>query len=59
MQYKYIYTCRSGDATARLWRVPEGNEAVPPPVVLSHLPNVNENKDVTTLDWNVSIIFNI
>ncbi|KAI7852245.1 WD40-repeat-containing domain protein [Circinella umbellata] len=44
----------SGDATARLWRVPEGNEAVPQPVVLSHLPNVNENKDVTTLDWNPS-----
>ncbi|KAI9490658.1 WD40-repeat-containing domain protein [Zychaea mexicana] len=44
----------SGDATARLWRVPEGNEAVPPPVILSHLPNVNESKDVTTLDWNPS-----
>jgi hypothetical protein len=25
-------------------------------MVLNHLPNLNENKDVTTLDWNVSSI---
>lgn len=45
----------SGDATARLWRIPEdGSKTAEPPIVLSHLPNLNENKDVTTLDWNPS-----
>ncbi|KAI8987460.1 WD40-repeat-containing domain protein [Mycotypha africana] len=42
----------SGDATARLWQVPEGKEKVTDPIVLQHLPNMNDNKDVTTLDWN-------
>jgi transducin (beta)-like 1 len=27
---------------------------VPEPIVLNHLPNLNDNKDVTTLDWNPS-----
>ncbi|CDH55317.1 f-box-like wd repeat-containing protein tbl1xr1-like [Lichtheimia corymbifera JMRC:FSU:9682] len=45
----------SGDATARLWRIPEdSSKTAEPPIVLSHLPNLNENKDVTTLDWNPS-----
>ncbi|ORY96835.1 WD40-repeat-containing domain protein [Syncephalastrum racemosum] len=44
----------SGDATARLWQVPNNNEDVPEPIVLNHLPNLNDNKDVTTLDWNPS-----
>ncbi|OAD03391.1 hypothetical protein MUCCIDRAFT_171823 [Mucor lusitanicus CBS 277.49] len=42
----------SGDATARLWEVPEGRERTAEPIVLNHLPNMNDNKDVTTLDWN-------
>ncbi|KAG1076806.1 hypothetical protein G6F42_025276 [Rhizopus arrhizus] len=42
----------SGDATARLWEVPEGREKSAEPIVLNHLPNMNDNKDVTTLDWN-------
>ncbi|KAL9557536.1 hypothetical protein MBANPS3_001343 [Mucor bainieri] len=42
----------SGDATARLWEVPEGGEKTAEPIVLNHLPNMNDNKDVTTLDWN-------
>lgn len=27
---------------------------MPEPIVLNHLPNLNDNKDVTTLDWNPS-----
>ncbi|KAG1377706.1 hypothetical protein G6F61_006497 [Rhizopus arrhizus] len=42
----------SGDATARLWNVPEDKEAAIQPIILNHLPNLNDNKDVTTLDWN-------
>ncbi|GAA5800276.1 hypothetical protein HPULCUR_005702 [Helicostylum pulchrum] len=44
----------SGDATARLWQVPEKEDDVSEPMVLNHLPNLNDNKDVTTLDWNPS-----
>ncbi|KAI8637163.1 WD40-repeat-containing domain protein [Parasitella parasitica] len=44
----------SGDATARLWEVPEGKDRTAEPIVLNHLPNMNDNKDVTTLDWNPS-----
>ncbi|KAH8554684.1 WD40-repeat-containing domain protein [Umbelopsis sp. PMI_123] len=44
----------SGDATARLWQVPAEGDDVPEPIVLNHLPNLNDNKDVTTLDWNPS-----
>lgn len=50
----YLYS--SGDATARLWQVPENKDDVSEPMVLNHLPNLNDNKDVTTLDWNVSFI---
>ncbi|KAG0178818.1 Transducin (beta)-like 1, Y-linked [Apophysomyces sp. BC1034] len=42
----------SGDATTRLWKVPENGEPITEPIVLNHLPNLNDNKDVTTLDWN-------
>lgn len=45
--------CSSGDATARLWQVPENKDDMVEPIVLNHLPNLNDNKDVTTLDWNV------
>ncbi|KAL0083312.1 WD40-repeat-containing domain protein [Phycomyces blakesleeanus] len=47
----------SGDATARLWQVPEDKGKVAEPIVLDHLPNHNNNKDVTTLDWNPSGTF--
>lgn len=46
----------SGDATARLWTVPETQDSVTQPYLLQHLPNLNDNKDVTTLDWNVSLL---
>ncbi|ORX58089.1 WD40 repeat-like protein [Hesseltinella vesiculosa] len=44
----------SGDATARLWTVPDKHGKVPNPTVLNHLPNATDSKDVTTLDWNPS-----
>jgi transducin (beta)-like 1 len=34
--------------------VPAEGDDVPEPIVLNHLPNLNDNKDVTTLDWNPS-----
>ena len=47
----------SGDATARIWTVPEGpcgqGREYPAPVVLHHVSGDKEkSKDVTTLDWN-------
>ncbi|ORE08595.1 WD40 repeat-like protein [Rhizopus microsporus var. microsporus] len=42
----------SGDATARLWHVPEDKNEAANSITLNHLPNLNDNKDVTTLDWN-------
>ncbi|KAG1553263.1 hypothetical protein G6F49_008416 [Rhizopus delemar] len=47
-----LFASGSGDATARLWNVPEDKEEAIQPIVLNHLPNLNDNKDVTTLDWN-------
>ncbi|KAI8335017.1 WD40-repeat-containing domain protein [Chlamydoabsidia padenii] len=44
----------SGDATARLWNVPDTNAQVTEPIVLNHLPNLNDSKDVTSLGWNPS-----
>mmetsp|Transcript_65853 Transcript_65853/g.155556 ORF Transcript_65853/g.155556 Transcript_65853/m.155556 type:complete len:464 (-) Transcript_65853:40-1431(-) len=45
----------SGDATARLWRVPEDIAAgsTADCTVLDHVGAVDKNKDVTTLDWNL------
>ncbi|CAO3664667.1 unnamed protein product [Rhizopus stolonifer] len=42
----------SEDATAMLWSVPENKDETIQPVILNHLPNLNDNKNVTTLDWN-------
>ncbi|CAO3646970.1 unnamed protein product [Cunninghamella blakesleeana] len=44
----------SGDGTARLWKVPDNKNEVCEPIVLEHLPNSNDSKDVTTIDWNPS-----
>ncbi|KAI8889622.1 WD40 repeat-like protein [Backusella circina FSU 941] len=52
--FSSILASGSGDATARLWQVPENKEDIAKPIILNHLPNLNENKDVTTLDWNPS-----
>ena len=60
-----IFNFRSGDATARIWTIGEGrcksgSQNGPSNVlVLKHVrgSRTNErNKDVTTLDWNVSLI---
>lgn len=41
----------SGDATARIWRLPNSSNGEPRSVVLQHT-NSADNKDVTTLDWH-------
>lgn len=59
----FCFYFRSGDSTARIWKIAEGpyntsvlNEPVNV-VVLRHFKGrTNEkSKDVTTLDWNVSL----
>lgn len=58
-----ISTFRSGDSTARIWTIAEGRRKTGSQsgplnvVVLKHVRGkTNEkNKDVTTLDWNVSL----
>ncbi|KAF9361199.1 hypothetical protein BGX34_007286, partial [Mortierella sp. NVP85] len=43
----------SGDATARIWRIPD--ETLQEPIVLKHLPALTDsNRDVTTMDWNAT-----
>lgn len=62
--YYYFVLARSGDSTARIWTIPDGPcgsliQSSPPSVhVLKHFKGrTNEkSKDVTTLDWNVSLL---
>ncbi|KAG0000676.1 hypothetical protein BGZ80_009350, partial [Entomortierella chlamydospora] len=44
----------AGDATARLWQIPtSAEETLQDPIVLKHLPSLTDNnRDVTTMDWN-------
>eukprot|EP00698_Gefionella_okellyi_P001357 TRINITY_DN112_c0_g1_i1.p1 TRINITY_DN112_c0_g1~~TRINITY_DN112_c0_g1_i1.p1 ORF type:complete len:465 (+),score=53.86 TRINITY_DN112_c0_g1_i1:57-1451(+) len=43
----------SGDATARIWQIPESRGAESRSVVLQHTSaSTDKSKDVTTLDWN-------
>ena len=58
--HMYIHSvCRSGDSTARLWRLGEGGvSGHTPSVVLPHQPvdassQQEINRDVTTVHWNV------
>ncbi|KAF9170664.1 hypothetical protein BGX20_008687 [Mortierella sp. AD010] len=46
----------AGDATARLWQIPaSAEETLQDPIVLKHLPSLTDNnRDVTTMDWNAS-----
>ncbi|KAG0352096.1 hypothetical protein BGZ54_002959, partial [Gamsiella multidivaricata] len=46
----------SGDATARIWQIPANtDEPLKEPIVLKHLPALTDNnRDVTTMDWNAS-----
>ena len=56
-----ISACRSGDSTARIWNLTENSNS-PHQLVLRHCireggQDVPSNKDVTSLDWNVSYLF--
>ena len=48
----------SGDATARIWRVPSNSQSSSGytsavySIELSHTPETAAKRDVTTLDWN-------
>ena len=51
----------AGDSTARIWTIGEGpcsanmQGILPNCAVLTHFKGKTPSKDVTTLDWNVSI----
>lgn len=52
----------SGDSTARIWNLSENSTSGPTQLVLRHCireggQDVPSNKDVTSLDWNVSVLF--
>lgn len=51
--------CSSGDSTARIWNLSENSTSGSTQLVLRHCireggQDVPSNKDVTSLDWNVS-----
>lgn len=56
-----VSNLRSGDSTARIWTIADGNgrSGAQNVLVLKHVKGrTNEkSKDVTTLDWNVSLCF--
>lgn len=54
-----LFFCRSGDSTARIWNLNESSNGASTQLVLRHCireggHDVPSNKDVTSLDWNVS-----
>lgn len=56
----YYILYRSGDSTARIWNLSENSTSGSTQLVLRHCireggQDVPSNKDVTSLDWNVSI----
>ena len=56
----YVYIFRSGDSTARIWNMND-NSGNANQLVLRHCiqkggAEVPSNKDVTSLDWNVSLL---
>lgn len=56
----YCILSRSGDSTARIWNLSENSTSGSTQLVLRHCireggQDVPSNKDVTSLDWNVSI----
>lgn len=56
----YCILFRSGDSTARIWNLSENSTSGSTQLVLRHCireggQDVPSNKDVTSLDWNVSI----
>lgn len=55
-----IFFCSSGDSTARIWDMSDNCKS-PNQLVLRHCiqkggTEVPSNKDVTSLDWNVSAL---
>lgn len=55
--------CSSGDSTARIWNLNENSNSGSTQLVLRHCireggQDVPSNKDVTSLDWNVSAPLN-
>lgn len=55
----FFYDDRSGDSTARIWNLSENSSGGSTQLVLRHCireggQDVPSNKDVTSLDWNVS-----
>lgn len=55
-----LASCRSGDSTARIWNLSENSTGGSTQLVLRHCireggQDVPSNKDVTSLDWNVSV----
>lgn len=55
-----VCVCRSGDSTARIWNLSENSSSGSTQLVLRHCireggQDVPSNKDVTSLDWNVSL----
>lgn len=48
------HSCRSGDATARIWDLRDGGN-IDRPLVLKHINQQTpstKSKDVTTMDWS-------
>lgn len=60
-----VLSClRSGDSTARIWNLSENSTSSSTQLVLRHCireggQDVPSNKDVTSLDWNVSTLTHI
>ena len=58
------YLFRSGDSTARIWNMIENGNSSSGQLVLRHCiqkggAEVPSNKDVTSLDWNVSEMWSL
>lgn len=60
-EFSSLHNCfyRSGDSTARIWNLNENSNSGSTQLVLRHCireggHDVPSNKDVTSLDWNVS-----
>ena len=56
----YDLFCRSGDSTARIWNMDDTSSSSSQ-LILRHCiqkggTEVPSNKDVTSLDWNVSLV---
>lgn len=56
----WVDSGRSGDSTARIWNLSENSTGGSTQLVLRHCireggQDVPSNKDVTSLDWNVSV----